>query len=198
MTDQEAVDLVQKIPDAQRASEILLGEALGRKTNDDVTILVVRFKDGTGATHPEGPDPGVQSDIHVRDFALERDDAPLAPTVVWLTMESHIRNYCLSSFLPVPGWTSRRLWDSGQVTKLTAAELEALKEYDERNPEQERPWIYCDEDSRHPSAKRQVTSMDKGRSDEPLGKSGRRHVAASDPSDGASEKEAVRGFRLYS
>lgn len=42
--DQQAVDLIRGIPDAQEASMTLLSYALGKKTTDNVTILVVRFK----------------------------------------------------------------------------------------------------------------------------------------------------------
>jgi protein phosphatase PTC1 len=42
--DQQAVDLIREIPNAQEASKILLSYALGKSTTDNVTILVVRFK----------------------------------------------------------------------------------------------------------------------------------------------------------
>ncbi|OAX36571.1 protein phosphatase 2C [Rhizopogon vinicolor AM-OR11-026] len=42
--DQGAIDLVRHIPDAQTASDTLVKHALDRQTNDNVTVLVVRFK----------------------------------------------------------------------------------------------------------------------------------------------------------
>jgi protein phosphatase PTC1 len=42
--DQQAVDLIREIQDAQQASRTLLSYALGKSTTDNVTILVVRFK----------------------------------------------------------------------------------------------------------------------------------------------------------
>jgi len=42
--DQQAVDLIREVADAQEASKILLSYALGKSTTDNVTILVVRFK----------------------------------------------------------------------------------------------------------------------------------------------------------
>jgi len=42
--DQGAIDLVRNIEDAQEASQTLVHHALLRQTNDNVTVLVVRFK----------------------------------------------------------------------------------------------------------------------------------------------------------
>jgi hypothetical protein len=42
--DQGAIDLVRHIPDAQTASDTLVKHALDRQSNDNVTVLVVRFK----------------------------------------------------------------------------------------------------------------------------------------------------------
>jgi len=42
--DQQAVDLVREIPDAQDASRALLDFAIGKMTNDNVTVIVVRFR----------------------------------------------------------------------------------------------------------------------------------------------------------
>jgi len=42
--DQQVVDLIREIPDAQEASKVLLAYALNKSTTDNVTILVVRFK----------------------------------------------------------------------------------------------------------------------------------------------------------
>lgn len=42
--DQGAIDLVRNIEDAQEASQTLVRHALSRQTNDNVTVLVVRFK----------------------------------------------------------------------------------------------------------------------------------------------------------
>lgn len=42
--DQQAVDLVRDVQDAQEASEKLLTYALNKSTTDNVTVLVVRFK----------------------------------------------------------------------------------------------------------------------------------------------------------
>jgi len=42
--DQQAVDLIREIPDAQEASKILLSYALNKSTTDNVTILVVRLR----------------------------------------------------------------------------------------------------------------------------------------------------------
>ncbi|KAF7288649.1 PPM-type phosphatase domain-containing protein [Mycena chlorophos] len=43
-TDQEAVDLIRNVTDAQVATQILLRHALDSHTSDNVTCLVVRFK----------------------------------------------------------------------------------------------------------------------------------------------------------
>lgn len=42
--DQGAIDLIRHVKDAQQASEILVNHALSRQSNDNVTVLVVRFK----------------------------------------------------------------------------------------------------------------------------------------------------------
>ncbi|KAF8893352.1 phosphatase 2C-like domain-containing protein [Infundibulicybe gibba] len=43
-SDQAAVELVREIDDAQEASQVLLQHALAHHTTDNVTVLVVRFK----------------------------------------------------------------------------------------------------------------------------------------------------------
>ncbi|KAK7057188.1 PPM-type phosphatase domain-containing protein [Favolaschia claudopus] len=43
-TDQAAVDLIHDVEDAQLASQTLLKDALSNHTSDNVTVLVVRFK----------------------------------------------------------------------------------------------------------------------------------------------------------
>ncbi|KAG6336627.1 hypothetical protein ID866_2466, partial [Astraeus odoratus] len=45
--DQGAIDLVRHIADAQEASQTLVQHALSRQTNDNVTVVVVRFKTPT-------------------------------------------------------------------------------------------------------------------------------------------------------
>ncbi|KAG9316724.1 phosphatase 2C-domain-containing protein [Chiua virens] len=45
--DQGAIDLVRNIQDAQEASQTLVQHALSRQTNDNVTVVVVRFKHST-------------------------------------------------------------------------------------------------------------------------------------------------------
>lgn len=45
--DQQAVDLVRDIQDAQEASDKLLTYALNKSTTDNVTVLVIRFKKAT-------------------------------------------------------------------------------------------------------------------------------------------------------
>ncbi|KAH7924269.1 protein phosphatase 2C [Leucogyrophana mollusca] len=42
--DQGAIDLIRHKEDAQEASQILVNHALARQSNDNVTVLVVRFK----------------------------------------------------------------------------------------------------------------------------------------------------------
>ncbi|KAH7916533.1 phosphatase 2C-domain-containing protein [Hygrophoropsis aurantiaca] len=42
--DQGAIDLIRNKEDAQEASQTLVNHALARQTNDNVTVLVVRFK----------------------------------------------------------------------------------------------------------------------------------------------------------
>ncbi|EIW83047.1 protein serine threonine phosphatase 2C [Coniophora puteana RWD-64-598 SS2] len=42
--DQGAIELVRHVKDAQQASQALVNYALSRQTNDNVTVLVVRFK----------------------------------------------------------------------------------------------------------------------------------------------------------
>jgi protein phosphatase PTC1 len=44
MGDQGAIDLVRDVDDAQHASQKLLKHALSQHTTDNVTVLVVRFK----------------------------------------------------------------------------------------------------------------------------------------------------------
>jgi protein phosphatase PTC1 len=51
--DQGAIDLIRHIPDAQAAAETLVKHALERQTNDNVTVLVVRFK-ALGSTESMG------------------------------------------------------------------------------------------------------------------------------------------------
>lgn len=45
--DQGAIDLIRNIEDAQEASQTLVQHALSRQTNDNVTVVVVRFKRAT-------------------------------------------------------------------------------------------------------------------------------------------------------
>ncbi|KAF9038302.1 protein serine/threonine phosphatase 2C [Hymenopellis radicata] len=47
LSDQEAVDLVRNVDDAQKASELLVKHALEKGSTDNCTVLVVRFKDFT-------------------------------------------------------------------------------------------------------------------------------------------------------
>ncbi|KAF9012316.1 phosphatase 2C-domain-containing protein [Cyathus striatus] len=47
VSDQNAIELVRGIEDAQAASEALLKHALNQHTTDNVTVIVVRFKHGT-------------------------------------------------------------------------------------------------------------------------------------------------------
>jgi len=47
--DQTAVDVVRKIDDAQEMSKALVQYALDKYTNDNVTVLVVRFRHGAVA-----------------------------------------------------------------------------------------------------------------------------------------------------
>ena len=42
--DQGAIDLIRNIEDAQEASQTLVQHALSRQTNDNVTVIVVRFR----------------------------------------------------------------------------------------------------------------------------------------------------------
>jgi protein phosphatase PTC1 len=51
--DQGAIDLIRHISDAQAAAETLVKHALERQTNDNVTVLVVRFK-ALGSTESMG------------------------------------------------------------------------------------------------------------------------------------------------
>jgi protein phosphatase PTC1 len=44
VADQQAVDIVRDIPDAQVASKALVDHAMNRMTNDNVTVIVVRFR----------------------------------------------------------------------------------------------------------------------------------------------------------
>ncbi|KAI0355645.1 protein serine/threonine phosphatase 2C [Trametes cingulata] len=48
LKDQEAVDLVRGVQDSMEAAELLVNEALGRHTQDNVTVLVVRLRDPPG------------------------------------------------------------------------------------------------------------------------------------------------------
>lgn len=45
VSDQNAVELVRDVRDAQKATEKLLQYALDHHTTDNVTVLVVRFRD---------------------------------------------------------------------------------------------------------------------------------------------------------
>ncbi|KAI9571110.1 phosphatase 2C-domain-containing protein [Boletus coccyginus] len=45
--DQGAIDLIRNIEDAQEASQTLVQHALVRQTNDNVTVVVIRFKHAT-------------------------------------------------------------------------------------------------------------------------------------------------------
>ncbi|KDQ15204.1 hypothetical protein BOTBODRAFT_31871 [Botryobasidium botryosum FD-172 SS1] len=49
LKDQEAVDLVRRETDAQKASEILVKHALDNYSQDNVTVLVVRFHSDAGS-----------------------------------------------------------------------------------------------------------------------------------------------------
>ncbi len=44
MSNQEAVDLVKKIRDPMAAAKQLSTEALNRKSKDDISCIVVRFR----------------------------------------------------------------------------------------------------------------------------------------------------------
>jgi len=44
MQNQEAVDLVKKIQDPMAAAKQLSSEALNRKSKDDISCIVVRFR----------------------------------------------------------------------------------------------------------------------------------------------------------
>ncbi|KAJ7497299.1 phosphatase 2C-like domain-containing protein [Mycena latifolia] len=46
-SDQAAVDLIREIDDAQIASQMLLKDAMANHTSDNVTVLVVRFKNSS-------------------------------------------------------------------------------------------------------------------------------------------------------
>lgn len=50
VSDQNAVDLIRGIENAQEASKKLLDQAESRHTSDNVTILVIRFKSNTPST----------------------------------------------------------------------------------------------------------------------------------------------------
>jgi len=49
-SDQAAVDLIRDVEDAQVASQMLLKDALANHTSDNVTVLVVRFKNASSRT----------------------------------------------------------------------------------------------------------------------------------------------------
>ncbi|KAF7376149.1 Phosphatase 2C like protein [Mycena sanguinolenta] len=49
-SDQAAVDLIRDVEDAQVASQMLLKDALANHTSDNVTVLVVRFKNTSSRT----------------------------------------------------------------------------------------------------------------------------------------------------
>lgn len=46
MSDQEAVDLIRGVEDAQAASKILMDYAFDNGTRDNVTVMVVCFREG--------------------------------------------------------------------------------------------------------------------------------------------------------
>jgi protein phosphatase PTC1 len=43
-SDQAAVDLIHGVEDAQTASDTLMKDALANHTSDNITVLVIRFK----------------------------------------------------------------------------------------------------------------------------------------------------------
>lgn len=43
ISNQEAVDMVKKIKDPQKAAKQLVAEALNRESKDDISCIVVRF-----------------------------------------------------------------------------------------------------------------------------------------------------------
>lgn len=44
MSNQEAVDLIKKIKDAQSAAKLLIDEAISRKSKDDMSCIVVKLR----------------------------------------------------------------------------------------------------------------------------------------------------------
>jgi protein phosphatase PTC1 len=42
--DQEAVNLVREMPDAQQMAKFLLEHAMAKFSSDNVTVMVIRFK----------------------------------------------------------------------------------------------------------------------------------------------------------
>lgn len=44
MSNQEAVDLIKKIKDAQSAAKLLIDEAISRKSKDDISCIVVKLR----------------------------------------------------------------------------------------------------------------------------------------------------------
>lgn len=50
--DQEAVDLVRNVMDAQQMAKILLDHALAKFSSDNVTVMVLRFKHSNGDNKP--------------------------------------------------------------------------------------------------------------------------------------------------
>lgn len=44
MTNQDAVDIARRIKDPQKAAEQLTAEALNRDSKDDISCVVVRFR----------------------------------------------------------------------------------------------------------------------------------------------------------
>jgi protein phosphatase PTC1 len=53
-TDQAAINLIRDIDDAQAASHKLLSHALDSHTTDNVTVLVVRFKNDSEGSSDAG------------------------------------------------------------------------------------------------------------------------------------------------
>lgn len=64
-SDQEAVDLVRKQPDAQVASKMLVDHALQRFSTDNLSVMVVRF-------HPQKVKANVAIDIGVQHDARDK------------------------------------------------------------------------------------------------------------------------------
>ena len=44
ITDQSAIELIREVEDAQEASKKLMQHALDQRTSDNVTVVVIKFK----------------------------------------------------------------------------------------------------------------------------------------------------------